>query len=275
MRISIAGFSFHGLHADGKMDIFGYLESMRYRYDLEAADIWNGMLASTDNEYIRKVREALDERELICANYHADGPHVWEDSPEAREANYQLALKHLRIAEMLGARTLRIDTGGVVGPMTDEQLDVLASRYREYAQFGANAGFLCGPETHWGISLVADNMERIAAAVDHPSYGILLHIGHFELGDEEDGDRRLARLACHTHIDARVTNTRLESAMAILRDAEYQGYWGVEHHSGKNEYREVEYQLACVRRVLADWGPAACQGSSRGGPLNPLLPHLD
>jgi sugar phosphate isomerase/epimerase len=275
MRISIAGFSFHGLHADGKMDIFGYLESMRYRYDLEAADIWNGMLASTDDDHIRKVREALDERELVCANYHADGPHVWEDSPDAREANYRLALTHLRIAEMLGARTVRIDTGGVVGPMTDEQLDVLASRYREYAEFGANAGFLCGPETHWGISLVADNMERIASAVDHPNYGILLHVGHFELGDEEEGDRRLARLTCHTHIDARVTNTRLEPAMAILRDVGYQGYWGVEHHSGKNEYREVEYQLACVRRVLADWGPAAGQGSPRGGPLNPLLPHLD
>lgn len=272
MRISIAGFSFHGLLESGRMDIFGYLESMRYRYDLGAADIWNGMLISTDDDYIAKVREALDERDLVCANYHADGPHVWEDDAATRAEHRALALRHLRVAELLGARTVRIDTGGVVGPMTDEQLDVLATTYREYAEFGANAGFRCGPETHWGLSLVADNMERIARAVDHPGYGVLLHIGHFELGDEEDGDRRLAPWACHTHIDARVTGTRLESAMEILRDAGYPGYWGVEHHSGKNEYREVEFQLACVRRVVASWGG---QQARSEGPLNLLLPHLD
>jgi hypothetical protein len=44
MNISVAGFSVHGLLAEGKIDIFGYLESCRYRYDLHTADIWNGLL---------------------------------------------------------------------------------------------------------------------------------------------------------------------------------------------------------------------------------------
>jgi len=276
MRVSIASFSFHGLIGEGKMDLFGYLETCQHRYGLDSADIWNGLLASTDDDYIRKVRGALDEREVVCANYHADGPNVWDDDPDTRERNYRSALEHLRIAETLGARTMRIDTGGVVGPMADEQLDLLVRRYGEYTRFGANAGFAVGPENHWGISLIADNMERIAKAVDHPSYGILMHIGHWEDGDEEGGDRRLAPWTVHTHVDARVTRTRLEPAMEILRDAGYQGYWGVEHHSGKNEYREVACQLAAVERVLSAWGPAGRgKGVPREGPLNPLLPHLD
>jgi hypothetical protein len=39
--------------------------------------------------------------------------------------------------------------------------------------------------------------------------------------------------------------------MKVLLDAGYQGYWGVEHHSGKNEYAEVNWQVACVGRALA------------------------
>jgi sugar phosphate isomerase/epimerase len=254
MRISIAGFSFHGLRGAGMMDAFGYLESVKYRYRLDAADFWNGIIGTTDEEYLKKVKQALDEREMTVANYHADGPHVWEDDPAAREKNYRDALTHLRAAALLGAQTVRIDTGGTLTPITDEQLETLASRYREYAQFGEEHGFVVGPENHWGLSLIADNMEKLAKAVDHPAYGILLHVGHWEDGDEEGGDRRMAKYAVHTHLDARITRTCLQERVKILADAGYQGYWGVEHHSGQNEYVEVAWQLAEVQRALVHAG---------------------
>ena len=86
--------------------------------------------------------------------------------------------------------------------------------------------------------------------MNHPGFGILMHIGHWEQAAEEEGDRRLARYAVHTHVDARITRTRLEPAIKMLLDAGYKGYWGVEHHSARNEYAEVDWQLAEVRRVL-------------------------
>jgi hypothetical protein len=54
----------------------------------------------------------------------------------------------------------------------------------------------------------------------------------------------------HTHVDARIASTCLEERMRLLVDAGYRGYWGVEHHSARNEYAEVEWQLAEVRRAL-------------------------
>jgi hypothetical protein len=36
-------------------------------------------------------------------------------------------------------------------------------------------------------------------------------------------------------------------------NAGYEGYYSVEHHSGKNEYAEVAIQIAKVRRVLEGW----------------------
>ena len=104
MNVSIASYAFHGLLREGRIDLFGYLESCRYRYGLRTADIWNGMLTSTDDDYLAKVKQALDERELTLVNLCVDGPHIWEDDSAVREQHYQQALRYIRIAEMLGAR---------------------------------------------------------------------------------------------------------------------------------------------------------------------------
>jgi len=254
MKISIAAYSFHGLREAGMMDVFGYLETCKYRYGLDAADFWNGILGPDaqvfDKAFQRKVRDALDEREMVLANYHADGCHVWEDDPSRREANRAAALGHLEAAAALGAKTVRIDAGGKGHAWTAEQFETIVERFKEYARFAADAGFRVGPESHWGPELVPENMERLAREVDHKAFGVLIHIGHWENSPEEEGDRRIAPWAMHTHVDARVTRTRLEPAMRILLDAGYRGYWGVEHHSGKNEYAEVACQLAEVRRAL-------------------------
>ena len=254
MKISIASYSFHGLLAEKKMDIFGYLETVKYRYRLDAADLWNSTLGSIEPDHLRKAKQALEEREMSVANYHVDGVHVLAPDPAVRERNYRGALEHLRAAAFLGAKTVRIDLGGKGvddRTFTDEQLDYASQRYREYAKFGHDHGFAVGPETHWGPSLIPDVMKRLRQAVDHPAYGILLHIGHWIEGHEEEGDRMAAPWAIHTHVDARITRTCLEEKIRLLVNTGYRGYWGVEHHSAKNEYAEVAYQLAEVQRVLA------------------------
>ena len=253
MNISIASYAFHGLLAEGKMDVFGYLESVKYRYRLDTADIWNGMLASTEESYVRKVRQAMDEKEMVLVNLCVDGPHLWEDDPAAREKNYRNGLAYLQAAEILGAKTLRIDMGGKGTEFSDEQFDYVVKRYREYAKRAADHGYRVGPETHWGPSLTVGVQRRVHDAVAHPGYGILLHIGHWNGGAEQEdaGDRMAAPWAMHTHVDARITASCLDEKMKILRDAGYQGCWGVEHHSAKNEYTEVEWQVVEVRRRLA------------------------
>jgi len=249
MKVSIASYAFHGLLAEGKMDVFGYLESLKYRYHLDAADIWNGMLPSTEESYLRKVREAMDEKELTLVNLCVDGAHLWDPDPAQREKLHQNALAHLRAGVILGARTVRIDMGGRSNDMTQEQFNLIVERYREYADFAQDHGFRVGPENHFGPALVRENMKRVHDALDHPAYGVLLHIGHWT-ENEEAGDRLVAPWTMHTHVDAHVTSTCLEEKMRMLLDAGYDGQWGVEHHSGKDEYYGVEWQLATVRRIL-------------------------
>ena len=82
-------------------------------------------------------------------------------------------------------------------------------------------------------------------ALGHPGFGMLLHFRGTE------GDALMAPWAMHTHISWEITSTCLEEKMNMLRAAGYQGYWSVEHHTGKNEYSEVAVQVAQVRAQLA------------------------
>jgi sugar phosphate isomerase/epimerase len=257
MRISIASYAFHGLVKAGMMDVFGYLETVKYRYGLDAADIWNGMLPTTEEGFLRKVREALDERALTLANLCVDGAHIWEDDPAQRERNYQNALAALRAAEILGAKTVRIDAGSRAAVFTNEQFDLVAKRFKEYCRFGAERGFRVGPENHWGPEKVPAIMKAIHDAVDDPVFGVLLHLGGWT-GDDPaiaaaEGDAMAAPWAMHTHMSWDIIANELVEKMTLLRDAGYQGYWGVEHHSGRDEYSETAVMMAQVRDQLEKW----------------------
>lgn len=272
MNISIASFSFHGAVAEGSIDVFGYLEACRYRYNIQTADIWNGLLGSDvevqlNEDRLKKVRKAMDERELVCVNYHADGCHPWEDEPEVRERHKGLAMRHLRAAEILGAQTVRIDTGGREREWTAEQFDHIAKAFQEFAQIAGDRGYTIGPETHWGATNYPDNMLKLHKAVSSPHYGILLHMGKDTWTSMSDYDRALAPIAIHTHIDQKTCYNRLDEALAILVESGYKGALGVEHHTGKNEFAEVEVQVALVRRAISHM----VSGRSDGYKGNPLL----
>ncbi len=244
MKLSIASYAFHGLLSEGKMDLFGYLESCRFRYQLHTADIWNGMITSTEEAYLAKIKQGLEERELELVNLCVDGPHIWEDDPEAREKNYQSALVYLHAAELLKARTIRIDAGVRADMFTEEQFDWIVKRYREYAQRAYDNGYRVGPENHWGAEVNPENMKRICEAVNHPGFGMLLHFRG------NDGDAVMAPWAMHTHISWGITEGDLDKSIQTLMKAGYQGCWGIEHHSGKLEYARVAVQLAKVREGL-------------------------
>ena len=247
MNTAIASYAFHGLLREGKIDLFGYLESCRYRYGQRSADIWNGMLISTDDDYLAKVKQALEERELTLVNLCVDGPHIWEDDPAVRERHHQGALKYLHIAEFLGAKTLRIDAGVREPTFTDQQFEGIVMRFQEYAQRAHDSGFLVGPENHWGAELVPENMKRLCEAVNHPGFGVLLHLR------DNPGNALMARWAMHTHISWEITEGDLAGSLAVLRDAGYQGCWSIEHHSAVNEYSEVAIQVAKLRDALGRW----------------------
>ena len=252
MQLSIAGYSFHGLRSRGMMDVFGYLETCRYRYGLDTADIWAGLLGSDAEQFLRdayiaNVAEAIKQRELRLVNYHADGCHVWEDDPAARDRNAVLAERHISAAEKLGAKTIRIDPGGRERHWSAEAFDCVVARYRAWAKRAADNGYRIGPERHWGAGNHVDNLLQLVAAVDSPGFGILLHMGKDADGDPAEADRALAPHAMHVHLVETVIDQHLDASLQILREANYNAAIAVELQAGEDEYEQVARGLYAIK----------------------------
>lgn len=259
MKISIGGFSFFNMMKAGKMDTFGYLESSKYRYHLDTVDLWNGtfledgqdIFTLPDEVYIIKLKEALDEKEMTVINLAVDGAHLWDADPDKRQMLYSNALAYLKIASTLQVQSVRIDLGDhQSAALSDEQFEYTVSKYKEICRHASDFGFIAGPENHMGSSKSPHYLKKVAEAVDHPSFGILLHMGRWS-EDEEIGDGLVAPWVYHTHFDGKTAGSdRANELVETLLAAGYDGYWGIEYNAPDNQYAEMEWAIASVKRIL-------------------------
>ncbi len=247
----VASYSFHGLLGEGACDVFRYLDLLRFRYHVRYADIWTGFLPTLEDGFLSKVRYWLDRNELTLANLCVDGPHVWVDDPDGREAHRKQMLDMLRAAEKLGAKTVRIDFGGKDGhTMPEEAFEYIVKTYREYAGICGSCGMKIGPENHWGWDRVPEYLAKVKEAVDSPYYGHLYHLRNF-YDEPEKGEELCISYAMHTHIHAD-SMPYAKDVIRRLKNAGYAGVYSVEHHSGQLEPERVDWQLATVRGLIAE-----------------------
>lgn len=253
-RFSVASYSFHGLLGAGAMNIFHYFETIKYRYNLNTADIWNVMLASYDEEYLLLVKQQMEEHDLDLVNLCCDGAHLWNDDEREAEFCSKRADECLRAASILGAETIRFDVGIGGRDATDEQIEYVAKKFDEYCERAARFGAKLGPENHWGASTNIEVMRKLIQAVKADNFGILLHLGNwqmsgvnFEKGCEYDLEMVPHAMYMHIHYEA---CENAETQLPPLKAANYTGCWGIESHKSVNEYNNVAYQLAQAKRVL-------------------------
>lgn len=260
MKLSIGGYSFFNSFKSGIMDVYGYFESVKYRYHLNAADMWNGLFRRDEQGRImlpsdaelQQIKAGLDERGLIVPNIAIDNAHLIDPEPGLREELAQNAADYLHASEMLGAKTVRIDFCSAKTPeITNEDFDYIVGKYREFCDRAAEHGYIVGPENHMGAALDPYLLKRIAEAVDHPNFGILLHVRRWKPEFAEIGDSIVSPWTMHVHIDAKViaAGSALQTVQT-LRQAGYDGYWAVEYNAEDNQYVEIEKLLAAVKQVI-------------------------
>ncbi|MDR1091047.1 MAG: sugar phosphate isomerase/epimerase [Prevotella sp.] len=273
LRLSVLSYSFKGLFDAKMMDIFHYIETCKYRYGLDAADMWAEMFTSTDDEFIRKIHSVLEDEQLVIPNIAVDGAHIMasgDEDPNQLRAKQDLFMS---IAKRLGIGFLRLDAGPVMrndrkeeDGWTNQEFDFIVKRYKELAQIAYDNGFKVGAENHWGPERHWIHMEKLIKAVDHPGFGICVHFGSWRGTPEENiaAEKSSAPWIAHTHIPWDVCESPdLPKRLSVLHDLDYQGYYSVEHHSQQNEYNLVGVQLDKVKAVLTSWN------HGRDGNLNP------
>ena len=280
LRVSMLSYSFHGLINNGMMDIFHFFETCKYRYGLDAADLWSGMFKSLEDDYITKVHSALEDRGLIVPNIAVDGAHIMhsgDDNPVELRTKQN---RFMEIAKRLGVGFVRFDAGPRMrngrkeeNGWTNEEFDFIVKRYKELAQFAYDNGFKTGAEVHWGPEIYWVHMEKLIKAVDHKGFGICMHFGGWGGTPEENlkAEKAAAPYVAHTHIPWDCCeDPELPNRLSVLRDVGYTGYYSVEQHSGQNEYNLVEAQLGKVKAVLTSWNRG---GSGELYPTKPKDPN--
>lgn len=275
LPVSCLSYSFNGLVREGMMDIFHYFETCRYRFNIDAADLWNGMIARPDDDaYIEKVYRALQERQLVVPNIACDGGQLISapnrDSPEDRAKLRSIQDRYMEICKKWGVGFIRFDanlpggdvTNNIRDPWPAADFDYLVKRYKELAQKAYDWGFKVGPENHMAHEKYWPNMEKLIKAVDHPGFGICVHFGGWTPNspetarqDNDAADKASAKWICHTHITWEYTEDpdRLLEKMTLLRDAGYKGYYNAECHAGQNEYIITGIMIEKIRAILNNW----------------------
>src|SRR5262245_32892565 len=132
MELSICSYSFHRLLEAGQQDVFQYISDC---HDLGCTqlDLWNGplpsllddearspssftpeyaQLSAAELDYLGQIKAAADTAGLPFGCLAVDGAHIYESSPEARQAQQIKAYRWLNIAKQLGTQQIRIDSGG-------------------------------------------------------------------------------------------------------------------------------------------------------------------
>jgi sugar phosphate isomerase/epimerase len=275
MELSLCSYSFHHLLEAGGHDVFQYIDDC-HTLGCTQLDLWNGHLPSLLDDEARsfssftpeyaqlsadelddlsRIKAAADTAGLPFGCLAVDGAHIYEASPEARQANRIKADRWLNIAEQLSAQQIRIDSGGPP-EMPEEVFEVIVRGYNDLIPRAGEKGIEVVIENHWGASRIPENVVRILDAV--PGLGLLFDTGNWPEELRETGWTMCARYARATHLktyafDAEGAETTVDipRVMRILQKAGYQGSWGIESVPRQgDEYEAAQKSIALVHRVL-------------------------
>ena len=275
MELSICSYSFHRLLEAGQQDVFQYISDC-HALGCTQLDLWNGHLPSllddetrppssftpdysqlspTEMDYLARIKATADSAGLPFGCLAVDGAHIYEPSPEARQAQQIKAYRWLNIAEQLKAQQIRIDSGGPP-EMPDDVLEIIVAGYNDLIPRARGKKIEVVIENHWGASRIPENVVRILEAV--PGLGLLFDTGNWPEDKRETGWTQCARYARATHLkmyafdaEGNETTVDIPRAIRILHEAGYQGSWGIESVPRQgDEIEAAKKSIALVRRIL-------------------------
>lgn len=234
-------------------------EAMLAEESVAAAVEW---LRPEELDLLDRIRTAAETAGLPLGCLAVDGAHIYEPSAEARALHRLRVTRWCRIAARLGARQIRIDTGGPE-TMTPEVFALIVAGYSDLLPRAGQLGLEVVMENHWGASRAAGNVVQILEAV--PDLGLLFDSGNWPPGTHEQAWAQCARYAAATHLktwafDAQGNETTMDLPKAVrhLLEGGYTGCWGIEStpHAG-DEFDAARRSLALIRRLVGEPGGAA------------------
>ena len=234
-------------------------------YGVKTVELCSRFFASQDAAYLNDLRGKLEDNGLSVRNIAVDMGNIAGAHPAVRRTDIEALKQWFYTASAVGSEAIRINTGHADD---DGAMARVIEGYRELAEVGEQAGVKLLIENHGGVSSSSENLGRILAGVDSPSFATCPDTGNFPMGDWEAGMRALAPRAfsCHVKVFSysddgvqsttdRQGNSReydLKKSLSILKDAGYAGPLCIESGASATARDSIRDALAYLKEITAE-----------------------
>ena len=207
MQLGVSSYSYSRLVRNGTLkqaDVIGAAKEAGFQaIEFSTIAVPEGKTLAA---YAAALRQEARQVGLPIANYTI-GADFLNGSGGDLQAEIKRVKGEVDIAEILGAPGMRHDaTGGFAAGHTgpkgfDDALPRLAEGCRAVTEYAAKKGIRTMVENHGFFCQDSARVEKLANAVGHPNFGLLVDLGNFYCVDENAGEAvgRLARHVFHAH----------------------------------------------------------------------------
>lgn len=223
--------------------------------------------SAAGKKWLEKLAGKIVETGVKCHHVSNNAPRdICDLDPEKRRAGIEVAKKWLDGSAMIGAKTMRVNTGGpriapnatatADYPRNDEIVKYLANAiesFKEMADYGGKVGVKVTIENHWGLSANPMNVRIILDEVNHPFCEASPDFCNWE--HEYMLYHGLEALAPYTHttVHAKYWNRWKEQdvqrSVRIMTNAKFKGIFALEYEDGP--WDGVEGSRYLLKEVMA------------------------
>ena len=210
------------------------------------------------NDYLVGLKRHAFLRGLAISGTAVGNNFAQPDGPDLdREiASVKRWIDH---ASVMGAPHIRVFAGAPKGIDLSTAKRQCVRALEECGAYAGEKGIWLGLENHGGIVADVAVLLEIVQAVQCPWVGVNLDSGNFYgPGDPYDDMARLAPYAVNVQVKVEINRagkgkepTDLARVMAILRQANYQGFVALEYESSADPWKAVPEWLERMRAAMA------------------------
>jgi len=293
MKIGVSSYSFSRLIHDGAMTLLdAAAKAKEIGFDVIEFSALNLPEGETARSIAPKIRAECERVGIEAVNY-AIGADFLNPKTGDWKTEVERLKEEVEIARLLGVTSMRHDASsgfaaGYAGARSfDAALPILIQGCRAMTEYAAQYGIRTMVENHGFFCQDSERVEKLAAGVNHPNFGILADIGNFLCADENPAVAigRLMPYAFHVHakdfhvktgtspnpgsgwFTSRAGNylrgaiighgdVPLMNCLSVMKKAGYQGVLSIEFEGMEDPLAGIAIGLENLRRYVRDSGMA-------------------
>ncbi len=209
------------------------------------------------NDYLVGLKRHAFLRGLAISGTAVGNNFAQPDGPDL-DREIAAVKRWIDHAAVMGAPHIRVFAGAPKGIDLPTAKKQCVRALEECGAYAADKGIWLGLENHGGIVSDVAVLLEIVQAVQSPWVGVNLDSGNFYgPGDPYDDMARLAPYAVNVQVKVEINRagkgkepTDLARVMAILRQANYQGFVALEYESAADPWKAVPEWLERMRAAM-------------------------